>query len=57
MNEILNQVSISLSKSINELDIKLSFINTKMNKLNKHLVYLYLLLLLNTIVNIIYLFK
>lgn len=57
MNEILNQVSISLSKSINELDIKLSFINTKLNKLNKHLVYLYLLLLLNTIVNIIYLFK
>lgn len=57
MNNLLEQISNSLSKSINELDIKLSFINSKVNKLNKHLVYIYLILLLNVLLNLVELFR
>ena len=46
-----------LSKNLNGLDAKISYINIKINKLNKHLVYIYLLLLLNCLLDIIIIFK
>ena len=57
MQNLLDNITNTLSKSINELDFKLSFINTKLNKLNKHIIYIYLILLLNTVLNIIFIFK
>jgi hypothetical protein len=57
MQQLLDTLATTLGKSINELDIKLSFINIKINKLNKHITYIYLILLLNTLLNIIFIFR
>lgn len=57
MNNVLDGLANILSKSLNELDIKISHLNIKLNKLNKHLVYIYLLLLLNCSLNFILLLK
>lgn len=53
----MNNLIDILNKNFNELDKKISYINIKINKLNKHIVYIYLLLLLNCILDIILIFK
>ena len=57
MLNITDKLINTLSTSFNEIDIKLTYINNKINKLHKHIIYIYLILLLNTLLNLIFIFK